>query len=125
MSLIRSKNTKPEIILRSLIHREGYRFRLHKKNLPGKPDLVLKKYSTVIFVHGCFWHHHKNCKRANIPKTNQDYWTPKIHRNLNRDKLNRSRLRRLGWKVVTVWECQLKHNKIQKTLLRISKRIEG
>lgn len=107
MSQIRSKDTKPERIVRSLLHSLGFRFRLHSKELPGKPDLTLKKYKTVIFVNGCFWHHHKNCKRATFPKTNKDYWIPKIKRNLQRDRDNEHQLKKMGWKVITIWECQV------------------
>ncbi len=108
MSRIRSKNTKPEIIVRSLLHRMGYRFRLHRKDLPGKPDIVLPKYKIVIFVHGCFWHGHNVCKRSNIPKSNKDYWTHKIARNITRDKENNTKLKKAGWKILKIWECQTK-----------------
>ncbi|MEA3364551.1 MAG: DNA mismatch endonuclease Vsr, partial [Candidatus Hydrogenedentes bacterium] len=84
------------------------RFSLHRKDLPGKPDIVLLKYRTVVFVHGCFWHRHPNCKRAAIPATNREYWLPKFQRTVARDKANRRKLRRMGWKVVIVWECELK-----------------
>jgi len=118
MSRIRSTNTKPEKIVRSLLHQMGYRFRLHRKDLPGKPDIVLPKYKTVILVHGCFWHHHKNCKRSNWPKSNQDYWIPKIERNIERDKENKRLLKENGWKVVVVWECEVKDpDKLLKTIL--------
>jgi len=109
MSRIRSKDTKPEIIVRSLLHGMGYRFRLHRKDLPGRPDIVLPKYKTVIFVHGCFWHGHRGCKRSNIPKSNQEYWIPKINRNIERDQKNSAILRRVGWKVMKIWECECKH----------------
>ena len=106
MSLIRAKNTTPEIIVRSILHRLGFRFRLHRNDLTGKPDIVLKKYRAVIFVHGCFWHQHKFCKRANIPKSNRKYWIPKLARNAERDKINKRDLKRDGWRVITLWECQ-------------------
>ena len=106
MSLIRSKNTKPEVFVRSIVHRLGFRFRLYKNNLPGKPDIVLKKYKTVIFVHGCFWHQHKNCRRSNIPKSNREYWIPKLERNQERDAINKKKLKKDGWSVVVAWECQ-------------------
>ena len=106
MSRIRSKNTKPEIIVRSLLHRMGYRFRLHRKNLPGKPDIVLKKYKTVIFVNGCFWHRHKGCKRCTTPSTNQDYWLKKFERNIDNDRMYKKALKKEGWKVIIVWECE-------------------
>jgi DNA mismatch endonuclease (patch repair protein) len=111
MSQIRSKETKPEIIFRKLIHREGFRYRLYVQNLPGKPDLVLKKYKTVVFIHGCFWHGHKDCRRASKPKTHKKYWYAKIEGNIARDKENKKKLRKAGWKVFTVWECKLKNLK--------------
>jgi DNA mismatch endonuclease (patch repair protein) len=113
MKQIKSDNTKPEIEVRSILHNLGYRFRLHRKDLPGNPDIVLPKYKTVIFVNGCFWHQHKNCSRANIPKTNKRYWIPKLRRNIERDKNNYKKLSYQGWKVVIVWECMLKdHNNL-------------
>ena len=106
MSHIKATNTEPEIIVRSMLHGAGYRFRIHKKDLPGKPDIVLPKYGVVIFVNGCFWHQHKGCKRASIPHSNLNYWLPKLNRNLLRYKQVTSKLRKLGWRVVTIWECQ-------------------
>lgn len=108
MSLIRSKNTKPEKLVRSMLHRMGFRFRLHNKNLPGTPDIVLAKYRTVVFVHGCFWHQHKNCKKSYIPSSNIDYWHPKLKKNIEKDKLHQRQLRQKGWNVVVIWECKLK-----------------
>lgn len=108
MSRIRSKNTKPEMIVRSWLHKQGYRFRLHDKTLPGKPDIVLKKYKTVIFVHGCFWHGHKNCKYYVVPKTRTQWWLDKINGNVARDKNAERELRKLGWKVISIWECYVK-----------------
>lgn len=110
MSRIRSKDTKPEMIVRSLLHRMGYRFRLHRKDLPGKPDIVLPKYKTVIFVHGCFWHRHKKCNSAKLPSSNKSYWIPKLNRNIERDKKNKDELRELGWKIIIIWECEIKKN---------------
>lgn len=107
MSRIRSKNTKPEIILRSLLHRQGYRFRLHRANLPGHPDLVFPMYSAVIFVHGCFWHLHKGCREGRIPHSRYDYWKEKLERNVERDKEHVEDLKQLGWRVLTVWECEI------------------
>ena len=109
MSLIRSKDTKPELIVRSLLHRMGYRFRLHQKGLPGKPDIVLKKHNTVVFCHGCFWHQHPGCKRATIPKTNTDYWIPKLKKNVTRFSDVHEQLSHQGWKVLVVWECETKN----------------
>lgn len=107
MSLIRSTNTKPEILVRRTLHSLGYRFRLHVRNLPGTPDIVLPKYRMVIQVKGCFWHGH-NCRGGRKPKSNLEYWIPKLESNSQRDKQNERRLRRLGWSVYTVWECQLR-----------------
>ena len=121
MRKIKSKNTKPEKMVRSLLHIQGFRFRLHNKGLPGKPDITLKKYNTVIFVNGCFWHQHKNCKRANIPKSNKNYWIPKIERNKARDKQNIAELKKLKWKVLVVWECEVK--KLKKLTTRLNKQL--
>ena len=109
MSAIKSKNTKPEIAVRKLLHSMGYRFRLHRKDLPGSPDIVLPKYKTVIFVHGCFWHRHQNCKYASTPKTRQEFWEAKFRENINRDKLNQENLSSKGWKIIIVWECETKN----------------
>ena len=106
MSRIRSKDTKPERVVRSLLHRQGFRFRLHKKDLPGKPDIVLAKYQTVIFVHGCFWHRHKDCRDATTPKTRTVFWKNKFKTNTMRDERSVAALRDLGWNVVVVWECE-------------------
>lgn len=111
MSRIRSKNTKPEVDVRSILHRLGYRFTVNgpkNTHLPGKPDIVLPKYNTVIFVHGCFWHGHKYCKDFRIPKTRTTWWTEKIEGNVRRDQRAQKALRELGWKVVVVWGCELK-----------------
>ena len=108
MSAIKSKNTKPEIKVRKVLHSMGYRFRLHRKDLPGSPDIVLPKYKTVIFVHGCFWHRHENCKYASTPKTRQEFWEAKFQENINRDKLNQENLSSKGWKIIIVWECEIK-----------------
>ncbi len=104
MSLIRSENTKPEIQTRKALHRLGFRFRLHEKSLPGKPDIVLPKYKAAIQVRGCFWHGH-NCKVGHLPASRTEYWTPKITRNAKRDEANDSLLRKSGWRVFVVWEC--------------------
>jgi len=110
MSMIKGKNTKPEIIIRKLLHSKGYRFRVHDKKLPGKPDIVLKKYKTVINVHGCFWHGHKGCRYFVIPKTRTKWWIQKITLNKENDKRNKRRLMKLGWLVIDIWECQTKNN---------------
>lgn len=108
MSRIRGKDTKPELVVRSLLHRMGYRFRLHRRDLPGSPDIVLPRLGVVVFVHGCFWHRHPRCKGATSPKSNTNFWQNKFAANVERDKRNRRDLRRLGWKVMVVWECDLK-----------------
>ena len=107
MSMIKGKNTKPEIIVRKYLFHCGFRFRVNVKRLPGTPDIVLRKYKTAIFVNGCFWHKH-DCPRFVWPSSNQDYWRPKILRNVERDNQSRKELETLGWKVITVWECELK-----------------
>ena len=108
MSLVRSADTKPERVVRSFLSSEGYRYRLHSPNLPGRPDIVLRKYRTVIFVNGCFWHQHRGCKKASVPIQNRDFWMAKLVRNKERDKQVTSKLRRIGWSVLTLWECQVK-----------------
>lgn len=109
MSRIKSRDTKPELIVRSVLHKAGYRFRLHSKILPGNPDIVLPKYKTVIFVHGCFWHRHENCKFAYMPKTRVDFWQSKFLKNIERDAQAIKNLEESGWKVVVIWECQTKN----------------
>jgi DNA mismatch endonuclease (patch repair protein) len=108
MAAVRGKNTTPELIVRHVLHSMGYRFRLHRKDLPGKPDIVLPKYRTCIFVHGCFWHQHPGCKRATKPSSNEDFWLKKLESNVARDQLVKADLERLGWRVITVWECELR-----------------
>jgi DNA mismatch endonuclease (patch repair protein) len=108
MSRIRSKDTKPEMLVRKFLHANGFRFRLHDKKLPGKPDIVLPKYKTVIFVNGCFWHGHEGCKYFVVPKTRTGWWLEKIGRNKENDKKKAKALRKEGWKVVEIWECRLK-----------------
>jgi len=123
MSRIRSKDTKPEIAVRSLLHRMGYRFRLHRRDLPGKPDIVLPKHRTVVLVHGCFWHRHKGCKYAYIPRSRVDFWEKKFAENVERDNRNRKDLRREGWKVIVVWECQLRDP--NRLVMRLASEISG
>lgn len=108
MYRITGKNTKPEMLLRSLLHREGFRFRLHDKRLPGKPDIVLPRYRTVIFVNGCFWHRHRNCKYAYTPKSRQEFWLNKFEETVRRDRKKQEMLTNMGWHVIVVWECELK-----------------
>lgn len=124
MAAIKSKNTKPEALVRKLLFASGLRFRIHMGDLPGNPDIALKKYKTAVFVHGCFWHHHKDCRRATIPKTNQEYWMPKIQRNIERDRRNMRLLRKLKWNIIVVWECQLAGKRLQKTIDSLIKKIE-
>lgn len=109
MSKIRSKNTKPELVLRKALFARGFRYRVNVPNLPGKPDIVLPKYQTVIFLHGCFWHRHEGCKYAYTPKTNIKFWIDKITSNAERDNVNLQKLIALGWSVITVWECEIRH----------------
>jgi len=108
MAKVKSRDTRPEKIMRSLLHSMGYRFRLHRMDLPGKPDIVLPKYKAVVFVHGCFWHRHQGCKRATTPASNSDYWNPKFARTITRDAKNQSLLKASGWRVLVIWECELK-----------------
>lgn len=110
MSRIRCKDTKPERLLRSLLYRAGFRFRLHAADLPGKPDIVLRKYHTVIFVHGCFWHRHEGCVNATTPKSRTEFWIEKFRRTVERDRRKQTELEDAGWKVLTVWECELNSN---------------
>jgi len=118
MAQVKGKNTAPEKRVRSLLHKMGFRFRLHRKDLPGAPDIVLAKWKTVIFVHGCFWHRHPGCKRASTPASNMDYWNRKFARNQARDVDNQSRLTSLGWRVIIVWECELRDiNSLEKRLI--------
>ena len=110
MSLIRGKNTKPEILVRKGLHARGFRFRLHNKKLPGRPDIVLPKYGVAIMVNGCFWHGHKGCRYATKPKTNIEFWETKIARNRHRDEVTTAHLEALGWTVMTIWECELRNS---------------
>lgn len=110
MSRIRSSNTKIEVEVRSWLFKEGFRFRKNDKRYPGKPDIVLPKYKTVIFVNGCFWHRHEGCKYATTPKTRTDYWIDKFNRNIENDKKHKKQLEEMGWNVIVVWECELKKN---------------
>jgi DNA mismatch endonuclease, patch repair protein len=122
MSSIKSKDTKPEMIVRKLLHSMGYRFRLHRKDLPGTPDIILPKYRVAIFVNGCFWHGHENCPNSSMPKTNKEFWDEKIKKNKQRDQKNIEKLIDQGWKPIIIWSCELKDkselmNKLQKTLI--------
>jgi len=110
MSRIRSNNTLPEIYIRKALWQMGYRYRLHYKLLPGKPDIVITKQKIVVFVHGCFWHRHENCIEASRPKTNSEYWETKINKNMERDKRNQNEIKKLGWKIIIIWECMVKND---------------
>ena len=116
MAAVRNKDTRPELIVRRWLWRCGFRYRLNDPRLPGHPDLVLKKYRTCIFVNGCFWHGHEECKYYKLPQTNTDFWRKKITRNRERDRAEQQQLARMGWHCITVWECQLKNAQREKTL---------
>lgn len=126
MSLIRGRDTQPELALRRALHRLGLRFRLHGAGLPGKPDLVFPRYKTVVFVHGCFWHQHAGCSIATIPKSNTQFWVEKFKKNIDRDKRVSAQLNELGWKVLVAWECELStRQKIELTGKRIAIEIKS
>lgn len=108
MSKIKSKNTTPELRVRKALSSLGFRYRLHVKTLPGKPDVVLKKYKTAVYINGCFWHQHKGCKRSSIPKSNLDYWSPKLKKNIEKQKQNFKLLKNSGWNPLLIWECETK-----------------
>lgn len=116
MSQIKSGNTKPELLVRKFLHASGFRYKLHDKTLPGKPDIVLPRYKTIIFIHGCFWHGHTNCKYYKIPQTRTAWWLQKINTNKANDAKAVKALKKDGWKIITIWECRLKSAKIEKTL---------
>jgi DNA mismatch endonuclease (patch repair protein) len=126
MAGIKSKNTNPEMIVRKYIHAQGLRFRLHSQGLPGSPDLVLPKYKVAVFVHGCFWHRHESCRYATTPASNTDRWMLKFSENTKRDTLNTEKLHSLGWKVLVVWECELRKNpteRLQKLVNQITEHL--
>lgn len=116
MSRIKGKDTKIEVEVRSWLFSRGFRFRKNDKRYPGKPDIVLPKYKTVIFINGCFWHRHAGCKYATTPKTRTEFWLEKFERNIRNDEIHRQQLEDMGWKVITIWECQLKRNSFEITL---------
>ena len=111
MSKIKGKDTKPEKVVRSLLHQMGYRFRLHRRDLPGNPDIVLPKHKKVIFVHGCFWHGHKDCPRAKRPSTNKKFWNEKLSKSIKRDTFNQKKLKEMGWLTLIIWQCEMKESK--------------
>jgi DNA mismatch endonuclease (patch repair protein) len=126
MSRIRGKDTKPEIIVRKLLHAAGLRFRLHVPNLIGRPDIVLPRYESIVLVHGCFWHRHTGCPVATTPKSNKSFWRAKFEGNVKRDRRNRAKLRKLGWRVFTIWECQVSSSsKSRATVERVIKKLRG
>jgi DNA mismatch endonuclease (patch repair protein) len=116
MARVKATDSTPELTVRRLLHSLGYRYRLHRNNLPGKPDIVLTKHKSVIFVHGCFWHHHKGCKKSKLPETNANFWRKKILDNVARDKRTIRGLKKTGWKVLVLWECQVRSSKLQEKL---------
>ena len=124
MSRIKSSNTKPEEIVRKYLFSKGFRYRKNDKRYPGKPDIVLPKYKTIIFINGCFWHGHKDCKYYVIPKTNTDFWLNKINHNIERDQKQINQLKAEGWNVIVLWECQLKIEKQNNTLGNLERKIK-
>ncbi len=123
MSQIKGKNTKPELLVRRFLHAQGLRFRIHDKRYPGRPDLVLPKYKTIIFIHGCFWHGHNNCRYFVTPKTRTEWWLKKLFRNKENDKKAVIALKKKGWRIITLWECELKPPKTAKTLTSLAKKL--
>jgi len=121
MSQIRAKDTKPEIIVRKFLFSKGFRYRLHERSLPGRPDIVLPKYKTAIFIHGCFWHGHKDCPYFVVPKTNTNWWLNKIETNQKNDKKAIFSLKKAGWQVIVLWECALKGERLDKNLAKLPK----
>jgi DNA mismatch endonuclease (patch repair protein) len=125
MAAIKGKNTKPEMLVRRFLHANGFRYKLHDKTLPGKPDIVLPKYKTVIFIHGCFWHGHEGCKYYVVPKTRTEWWLNKINGNIANDTKAIKSLKKEGWKIITLWECDLKPAKILKRLERLPRKLQN
>lgn len=120
MSMIKGKDTKPEMLVRRFLFGNGFRYRVNVRSLPGKPDIVLRKYGVVIFINGCFWHGHENCRYFKIPKTRTDWWKDKIERNIKRDTKVRDELRQIGWRTMVIWECQLKPKVRDNTLKELA-----
>ena len=122
MSMVHNKDTKPELIVRRFLHKNGFRFRLHRKDLPGHPDIVLPKYKTVIFVHGCFWHRHEGCKRCTMPSNNAEFWKKKFAANIKRDNSVHEALKKCGWQVIVIWDCEIKTGLADKLLCLLSRK---
>lgn len=125
MSRVRSKDTSPEMRVRRFAHAMGLRFRLHRRDLPGKPDLVFPRYRTVVFVHGCFWHRHEGCRKSTSPKSRVEYWETKFRANVERDTRNTTELALMGWRVLTIWECETKNSELLELKLDSVRSIEG
>ncbi len=125
MSRIKGRNTAPEMLVRSFLHASGFRFVLHDKRLPGKPDIVLPKYRTVIFVQGCFWHMHEGCTKSNLPADNHEFWVKKLNGNRERDMINQKLLTEKGWKVLVIWTCELLKAKRDSVLSKLAAEIKG
>jgi len=123
MSRVKGRDTTPEILVRSCLHRMGFRFRIHRRDLPGNPDIVLSRHAKVVFVHGCFWHGHKGCMRSKRPTTHKGFWNRKLDRNIERDQRFRKTLRRKGWKVLVIWQCETR--KPAKLLPKLEKFLSG
>ncbi len=123
MSNVRNRGTKPELKVRKWLWQRGFRYRLNDKNILGCPDIVLRKFHTVIFINGCFWHGHENCKKAHLPETNKEFWTKKIQGNMKRDKINCDSLQKSGWQVIVIWECQIKKMFFENTMLEVEQKI--
>ncbi|WP_224789963.1 very short patch repair endonuclease [Pseudomonas fluorescens] len=119
MRAVKRAHTRPEIVVRQTLHALGFRFRLHRRDLPGSPDIVLPKFRTVVFVHGCFWHRHSDCRYATTPKSRQEYWLPKFEANVERDARKEAQLRELGWRVLVMWECETKSLEALEARLRL------
>ena len=125
MSRIKGKDTKPEMLVRKFLHANGYRYRLHVKDMPGKPDIVLPKYKTVIFIHGCFWHGHKDCKYFVVPKTRTEWWLNKINTNIANDAKAVKALKKVGWNIINLWECELKPRQLTPSLNALLKQLSA
>lgn len=125
MSQIKGKDTKPELLVRKFLFSNGFRYRKNVKNLPGKPDIVLPKYKSVIFVNGCFWHGHEGCRYFVIPKTRTEWWRDKISKTIDNDNIHTQKLENDGWNVITIWECELKKDKRKKTLLTLLEKLKN